>query len=221
MFFPLLLMNTSAFLNAHRHKVPFITFVLTLPLLFSACISLSVETLIQKHIKRDVSPKDFIICRDYGCYRKIRIGLSDKEWDQIRALFKNPSKTAAQERQKIARAISRIEKLVGPKAGISEKLISTPIFFKAKWGQMDCIDEAYNTTLYLTLLKQDGLITFHKVGQPLRRGYLMNCLPHHTATIIEQKTGKQFAVDSYFHANGDPPEIVPAEKWLSCWDPIK
>ena len=43
--------------------------------------------------------------------------------------------------------------------------------------------------------------------------------PHNTAVLLEKDSNRIFAVDAYFHANGQPPEIVPLAVWLDGYDP--
>lgn len=70
-------------------------------------------------------------------------------------------------------------------------------------GQLDCIDEAANSTAYLRMMAADGLIRFHQVGLPANRFVVAAWGPSNTATITEITSGSSYAVPE----DGLPPEI--------------
>jgi hypothetical protein len=86
-------------------------------------------------------------------------------------------------------------------------------------GQQDSIDESVNTSLYLTLLQSVGLMRFHTVQDRATRGSFILGYPHTAAVIRETKTGKEYAVDSWFYDNAKPPVIIPIEIWKEGWQP--
>jgi hypothetical protein len=92
-----------------------------------------------------------------------------------------------------------------------------------KDNQHDCVDESLNTTIYLTLLEQKGLLRHHNVEDPTVRLPIIHSgrWPHQTAVISEIETSKFYAVDSWFHDNGAKAEIVPLRKWKDGWKPKK
>lgn len=99
--------------------------------------------------------------------------------------------------------------------------------FNGGEGQMDCIDESINTTLYLTMLQKFGLMRLHRVEDRATRGWFLAGWPHTTAVISEiamnreNGTYRLWAVDSWFLDNGEPPFILPLETWKAGWEPIK
>jgi len=159
------------------------------------------------------TPYDFVYCHGYGCSQKIRLGLHDAEWSQVKRIFEN-SKNAEQERENIAQAVARMESLTGQLADTSGDLPKAPIIKKSH-QELDCIDETVNTTKYLNFFEQAGLLKFHRVGKPAFKGFFINGVyPHNTATVIEKETGQVFVVDSYIFANGKEPVIRPHEDWM-------
>ena len=84
---------------------------------------------------------------------------------------------------------------------------------------MDCVDEANNSTVYLSMLQNDGLLLWHRVGPRISRGLSRMLPPHFTATIVEDESGARFAVDSWFRDNGEPPYIVSLPDWRHGWTP--
>ena len=88
-------------------------------------------------------------------------------------------------------------------------------------GQLDCVDESTNTTIFLMILKQKGLLPFHEIEQPQVRWPIISGRGwmHKTAVITEKETGEQFAVDSWFEDSGVNPWIVSLEAWRNGWHP--
>ena len=171
------------------------------------------------------SHQRFGVCYGYGCKYYQKTGLSDDEWNMVRALFQNSAKSAEAERFRIAQAIAMIEQFIGPKTGTDlDKAKAQVISFNTK-NQMDCIDEAFNSTTYLYLLSQDGLFLWHSLGAPLRRNFNELSYPHSTATIHEVDKEKivagegHYVVDSWFHKNGALAETLPASLWMGPWYP--
>ena len=163
---------------------------------------------------------NFPSCRSYGCKIIDHVGLTTDEQKQIRALFKH-DKNAEQERKTIAQAIGLTEQFVGAKTGTSADVAGT--YVKLGHMQQDCIDESTNTTTYLILLNEMGLLKFHDVNAltsrpPIFSGRLG---PHRTAVIIDKDTQIKYAVDSWFHDNGKPAEIVELDTWRWGWHPDK
>ena len=160
----------------------------------------------------------FQTCRAYGCQKIDTITLSKNEWKAIDKHFKPKAKSPRSERKKIAQAIATFEKLVGEHNGTSEDIWGT--FQKTGHKQQDCVDESTNTSIYIRVLAERGHIHHHTVRQPQSRVPFMKW-PHQTAIIVENKSGQQFAVDSWFHNNGSPPEIIELETWKKGWKPHK
>jgi len=200
-------------------------------LVLSSCGGSPAMRLLKEHHNDVISQDDFGICKGYGCRSYVKTGLSQEEWQEIRHIFAKPAQNAREERRLIKRAIATFERRVGPKTGTEFDLAGAQIFNFAPQGQMDCIDEAFNSSTYLYLLRKAGLIRFHTLGKTLHRGNFINRWPHNTATIHQIDRPRivngakiigsegHFVVDSWFHANGQPPEIVPAALWSKGWSP--
>ncbi len=63
---------------------------------------------------------------------------------------------------------------------------------------MNCIDESTNTTTYLRLFVQGGLMRWHTVEDRATRGWFLFGLPHTTAVMRERASKLRYAVDSWF-----------------------
>lgn len=164
----------------------------------------------------------FDVCYGGGCAEVRRVALSQDEWKKVSAIFAslvddsmlNPES----ERSRIARAIGFLETIIGTKIGTSSDRAGT--FNNSKFpGQLDCNDEAINTTTYLRLMRHYGLVKLHEVEDTRTRNFFINGWPHSTAVIHEIASGNRFAVDSWFYDNGIPATIVPFEVWKSGYIP--
>ena len=146
------------------------------------------------------------------------IAFSQEEWQAIRVPFATAAATAREERRQIAQAAALYETLLGPKIGSNRDLSGT---FRGGGGpgQLDCIDETVNTTVLLSLLRREGLLLWHGLRGPAGRGHFLGGWPHQSAVVVETATGEEYAIDTWFHDNGVPAEVVPLETWLEGWSP--
>ncbi len=199
----------------------------SLPLLWSAVFLLSscaassethLHYLTNKGLDTQL-PEHFQHCHGYGCKFKTPVEFNQYDWGPIENIFYPRPKSAEAERDAIKQAIAVFETRVGQMAGTSNDRAGT--FKKIGDKQLDCVDESTNTTIYLSLLLQKGLLRFHQIEGPSMKLPLIDSgrWPHQTAVISELETSKFFAVDSWFHDNGRPPEIIPLQKWKEGWKP--
>lgn len=167
----------------------------------------------------DIRVENFPHCEGYGCPIHKNVILNKQDWSIIEKAFGEKAKNAKDERAKIARTIGAFERVVGPITGTADDKRGT--FIQTGKGQLDCVDESTNTTIYITLLIQKGLVQFHTIGQPQVRWPIISGRGwmHQTAVITETKTGAQFAVDSWFEDNGANAWVVPIETWRNGWHP--
>jgi len=162
------------------------------------------------------------VCFGGGCAEIRHISINSAEWAQVVAVFSNKTDDdklkPELERKQIADAVGKLESIVGAKIGTSGDRAGT--FNNSKYpGQLDCNDEAINTTTYIHLMQYYGLIKLHEAEDMHTRGYFFNGWPHSTAVIHKKSSGEQFAVDSWFYDNGAPATVVPLELWKSGFIP--
>lgn len=163
--------------------------------------------------------ESFTVCHEYGCAKRTAVRLPPEEWQEIRDVFKEEVADAGIERMRIATAIGRLEVFVGRLTGTSNDKGGT-LNSIALPGQQDCVDEAVNTTTYLVLMEQDGLIKHHKAQSVAWRGTLFGkVLPHVTPVMADTGSGELWAVDSSFFDNGKEPVLLPLKEWLAGWEP--
>lgn len=160
----------------------------------------------------------FEVCFGGGCAEVRSLALTTEEWQKVSAIFDNAPVDAAQERELIAKAIAQLEIIVGEKIGTSNDLAGT--FFEGLLsGQLDCNDESINSTTYMRLMRQTGLLNWHEIEDTRTRNFFFNGWPHSTAVIRDTQSNTRFAVDSWFYDNGVPPVIVPFKEWKAGYRP--
>jgi hypothetical protein len=158
------------------------------------------------------APPPFFSCTDYHCDEGQAVQLSEAQWQSVRELF-DATSSAAEERQQLRRAIARLEQEVGVITGTWRDLAKN-VDGAGLPGQLDCIAESKNTTTYLQLLSDAGLLKWHQVeARAVRHPLIFNV--HWSAVIREKNSDQQYAVDSWFLENGQPPYIQPLETWKS------
>lgn len=200
----------------------FRTLLLLAPLLLAACadnLYPSLDAYMESKRLPDVSMKSFPHCQNYGCAKVMKVELNQNDWNAIEKSFGKKAKSAQQEREKIAKTIGVFEQVVGPLTGTENDREGT--FIQTGNGQLDCVDESTNTTVYMMLLKEAGLIHFHEIEQPQVRWPLVSGRGwmHQTAVVTEKETGAQYGIDSWFEDNGAPAYVVPMEEWRNGWHP--
>jgi len=161
----------------------------------------------------------FLICTHYDCDAPVKVALSETEWSLIGKLFSPAATSADQERVQIAKAIGLLEKLVGAKNNTFADQPCNNFQPPIESIQLDCVSESLNTTIYLQLLNNRHLLDWHQVRPPAHRSIFQLSAPHFTAVIQESESQQLFAVDSWFHANGEAAVIVPLTAWWRGYAP--
>lgn len=160
----------------------------------------------------------FEICQGGGCTHFDVLSLSPAEWDNVTRLFTPSPQTAEVERAAIAQAIGVLEDIVGTKIGTAADRAGT--FNNSDYlHQQDCNDEAINSTTYMRLMQQAGLMQFHQILDTRTRKFFLTGWPHSAAVIKEEGSQAEYAVDSWFYDNGYPATIVPMATWKAGYIP--
>jgi hypothetical protein len=160
----------------------------------------------------------FEVCQGGGCAQINQVSISVAEWESVAQLFKIKATNSADERLQISQAIGLLEQIVGAKNGTLGDRAGT--FDNSDYqGQLDCNDEAINTTTYMRLLKINGLMPQHEIEDTRTRNFFFTGWPHSTAVIHEIKTKERFAIDSWFYDNGHAATVVPFASWKANFMP--
>lgn len=169
-------------------------------------------------LKQAARIEKFQFCDGGTCAEVQTVGLSDDEWQQVRDLFDPLPENAEQEREVLRQAIGLLESIVGLKTGTDTDRGGT--FGNSDYpGQLDCNDEATNSTTYMKLMTADGLLRFHRIEDTKTRGGVLIFGRHSTAAISEIASGRMYAVDSWFYDNGEPAVVLPLDVWRNGWHP--
>lgn len=182
----------------------------------------SAETLVATYADPSPSLERVSVCHGYGCRSMTEVRVGPGTWREVERVFEPRPATAAEERDRIAKAVALLERRIGAAVGHDHDRFAAATF-NSDPGQLDCIDETVNTTTYLRLFAKYGLMTHHAEGVAAQRGsitgHFYNDFLSNTAVIVEKTTGAQYAVDSYFFANGQPPIVLPLAVWRDGWRP--
>lgn len=160
------------------------------------------------------APSGFNFCYAHGCRKTVRISIPESDWEKVRENFFPAPENPAQERRRIAWAVGTLETLMGKLTGTHVD-VGGSFTGSLRNNQLDCVDETVNTSTYLTMMINDGLILFHELREPGSRGYFIWGWPHTTAVIREISSGRHYAVDSWFFDNGTPPLVIPLDDWIA------
>lgn len=152
------------------------------------------------------------VCMNFSCKDKQFISLDQQEWESIANWLVPVADEAGIERQNIVNAIGWFEVIVGRHTpthrDVGGDLGNPGANFP---GQLDCIDESLNTTTYLKLLEQNGLLKHHRVVEP---AYRRAILDQHWAGQIETLDGQErWIIDSWFQNNGYLPYLQSEAEW--------
>lgn len=165
------------------------------------------------------------ICHGFGCRYQETVSISEKEWTQIRAFFREPAETPEAEREQIRKAAGWFEVIAGRHTPIHLDLGANklPGGFEdtaarqtgnhgpRMTGQMDCIDESLNMTTYLSVMEDAGLFRHHRVVERAHRRSAFD--QHYAGQIEEIESSARWVVDSWFYDYGSLPYLEEAEEW--------
>lgn len=159
------------------------------------------------------SRRTVYVCSGHGCSTIHEFTFDYKFLEELKTLFVGVL-TPNEERIALKKAIAVIEKNVGKATGTENDRASLGVFGAGDPSQMDCVDEATNSTSYLIILNKIGVLKFHDIMAPNWKGGLFKWT-HYAAVIKDRQTGVLFAIDSGVGNNGEPPLIKPYSKWYN------
>jgi hypothetical protein len=157
------------------------------------------------------SDHEATLCYNYGCSAKVAVSFSAGELDRIQAAFSDVD-DAAGERRAIASAMALFYVTAAAQSPIWRDRGGNLDDAEAD-GRMDCIDHSTNTTTWLLVLEELGLLKYHRVGERVRRGSWL-IFEHWSARIVEDGSRAEYAVDTWFLDPGEPAVIFPLREWL-------
>ncbi len=162
-------------------------------------------------------------CIRYTCREIISVQIPEHEWNAATEILTLKPASAEMERAILSEVMSRVEVLMGRVTNTQYDIGGT---FRAKSIkqldslQLDCVDEAFNMYVYLSLLNNESKLHWHDVSEIVHRGWLFDlAYPHTALSIVELGTRDRFVIDSWFHDNGRPPEVLSLSVWEAGWTP--
>jgi hypothetical protein len=133
------------------------------------------------------------VCHAYGCQMRTKFTFKPDDLDALGKLMTTTRGKAAdtpeEERRAVAYAIGWMETRVGNVIGTKDDRAGMEFGGPGDRTQQDCVDEATNTTSYLNVLANAGLIRHHTVGVPFaKENYLrgVSGWTHWTAVLVEK-----------------------------------
>lgn len=187
--------------------------------LFAAgCAAKSPEDLLSRHGIAHQNLTKLSACVSYACRHKEITYITEEEWAEVvEVMGADKEDSASKERKRIGVSIGLLERIIGPKVGTAQNKGRN--HDSPGKRQLDCIADTVNTTTYLLLMANNGLMNFHEVAAPVKRGLLNFNFPHHSAAIKDTHAHIVYVVDPWFHDNGHPAEVVPLELWMKGYKP--
>lgn len=110
-----------------------------------------------------------------------------------------------------------MEERVGGSVGSHIDIGGLDLQNAGKHGQMDCIDETTNTTAYLLILQNEGLLRHHTVAHPVARGFFLDGRYPHATAVITAQDGEQWAVDPWPYANAEDVDVMTLDEWYAVF----
>jgi hypothetical protein len=162
------------------------------------------------------TPSSVFICHGFGCKYRSEIALTGKDRAKLAQLLAAGRASAAAERRAVAAAGAWFDRRIGPISGTQHHVARAGYTYMFDKGQFDCIDASRNMTTLLLLLEQLKLLRHHDVAEPEARGFIIDGRPPHvTAVLVENGSGRKWAVDSWTRGYGQAPEIMPLSRWMT------
>jgi hypothetical protein len=153
------------------------------------------------------------VCHGYTCRIVTPVRFNSAEIAKIAGALAEGAGDASAERDAISKAVQVFETIVGARIGTANDLPGMQ-FGQGTDDQMDCIDEATNTTGLLLFLESHGFLKHHRVEAPSARGFFVDLrYPHATAVLTDLDSGEKWAIDSWPRANALPPVIMRLAEW--------
>ncbi len=158
--------------------------------------------------------KAVTFCHGFGCHFETDILFREAQMQRLREIMAVGSASPAHEREAIKQAVVFFEVFAAKTAGTATDIAGNYTTGGDR-SQLDCVDEARNTTRLLILLERKGLLKHHTVARIEGRGnFLDTRYPHNTAVVRDKKTGVKWSVDSWMRHNGHVPEVMTLKRWF-------
>jgi len=154
-----------------------------------------------------------MVCHGFDCTYRNGFLLTPERVAYLRSVLRE-ARSAREERKAIGRAVAWFDREGGRVASTVGRIAYAGAGTKSGPGQMDCIDLTANVTELLLVLERNRLIRFHRLGEQVSRGFIIDGRrPHTTPVIVEIANNRQWSVDSWTKAYGHIPDIMTIAEW--------
>ena len=155
------------------------------------------------------------ICYGFVCRRRATLDFTAADKAELTKILAAGKASAVAERAAVQKAVVWFDKRVGPMIGTSNRVANADIRSGAAAGNFDCWDSTRNTSSFLFVLQEWGLLKHHSVGNPRYRGNILAMqLPHNTAVLVENESKIEWVVDMWTTKYLQPPDVMLVETWL-------
>jgi hypothetical protein len=159
--------------------------------------------------------KTLIVYHGFGCAYRNQFALTPARLSYLQSQL-GAAHSAKEERKILAKVVAWFDREAGRMAGTTTRIARAGAGTKSGPSQMDCIDLTANVTELLLVLDRNKLLKFHRVGEPVSRGLIVDGKqPHTTPVIMEIATGTPWSVDSWTKSYGQSPDIMTISDWKS------
>jgi hypothetical protein len=161
------------------------------------------------------SAQAMTICYGFVCRRRAQLDFTASDKAELTRIIGAGKASAQAERAAVQKAVVWFDRKVGPMIGTTHRVANADIRSGADAGNFDCWDTTRNTSSFLLVLQEWGLLKHHTVGNPRFRGNIFVLqLPHNTAVLVENASKIEWAVDMWPTKFADPPDVMQLEAWL-------
>ena len=174
------------------------------------------NTAFLEKLSLDLEPGQMLtVCHGFGCTYRDPFTLTPERLGYLRRVLGQP-RSARGEREAIGRAVAWFDREGGRVASTVGRIAYASASTRSGPGQMDCIDLTANVTELLLVLERNQLLKFHRLGEQVSRGFIIDGRrPHTTPVILETAENREWAVDSWTKAYGELPDIMMIAEWRS------
>lgn len=154
------------------------------------------------------------VCYNASCAQRAPVTLTRADFaDVTRHLAVCADGSLHSRLQRVRVAIWRMEELVEQRLPVlaNDRPVNDAEF--GVEGRTDCVDNATNTTTYLHVLRDLGLLSTWTVGEPQVRQRFNLERVHWTATIVDPASEVRWSVDSWYRPNGHLPFVMDLAAW--------
>lgn len=154
------------------------------------------------------------VCYNASCAQRKPVTLTRADFaDVARHLAVCADDTLHNRLQRVRIAVWRMEELVEQHLPVlaNDRPVNDTEF--GVEGRTDCVDNATNTTTYLHVLRDLGLLSTWTVAEPKVRQRFNLERVHWTATVTDPASGAHWSVDSWYRPNGHLPFVMDLAAW--------